>query len=439
MAPIARPSLTPRPSLDVGDALARKFSVFSRGAGGIEELAEVLPEDDSKVLFGLVTCIIGSGTFARTKYVMINLSGAHCPPIRRMKNTELKPEAGMVLGLDAVEFAAEERSTVSMDALLELLLRVCVSDNGTAEVTAASLRADLEEQARRAKAELRQRRESESMAPYLGPRTLVAMGKRLPVAEVLRLVHKPTGPLNWMLIDAGMQLIEAGGGSVREMAQFLKPTEVAFGMLRMGFGSGQFKRNYWLFIHWAGEAGSMTVRGKANASLERCKAALQPTQIDFFGATKEEVTVDVFIEKVARYCAVDGDTARSETALTYEAFMEALKEDQQKLEEEFGLDSAGGQPLDETDFSSLDVREAVRSVRDTNDPFNWLVIQPVPNAKVGTTTAAAVKTATALKPALPALKAGTTPKAAVDAATDGTSPFGAFKLRKCPQPAAMAA
>ena len=59
-------------------ATAEKFQVLARGAGGIEELSSELPEDDASVVWGLVTCIIGSGTFARTKYIKVNLSGAKC-------------------------------------------------------------------------------------------------------------------------------------------------------------------------------------------------------------------------------------------------------------------------------------------------------------------------------------------------------------------------
>ena len=62
-------------SKEAKSAIAEKFEVHARGAGGIIELAESLPEDDGSVLWGLVTCQIGSGTFARTKYVLINLAG----------------------------------------------------------------------------------------------------------------------------------------------------------------------------------------------------------------------------------------------------------------------------------------------------------------------------------------------------------------------------
>ena len=39
-------------------------------------------------------------------------------------------------------------------------------------------------------------------------------------------MQSPNGPLNWVLIDSSMKLIEAGGGSVAEMSQFFDPKEV---------------------------------------------------------------------------------------------------------------------------------------------------------------------------------------------------------------------
>ena len=66
----------------INGSIVSKFQVLARGAGGIEELSSELPEDDSSVVWGLVTCIIGSGTFARTKYVKVNLSGAKCAHAR---------------------------------------------------------------------------------------------------------------------------------------------------------------------------------------------------------------------------------------------------------------------------------------------------------------------------------------------------------------------
>lgn len=36
------------------------------------------------------------------------------------------------------------------------------------------------------------------------------------------------------------------------MRKWLKDDQVLFGLLRMGFGSGTFRRTKWLFLHWSG-------------------------------------------------------------------------------------------------------------------------------------------------------------------------------------------
>ena len=153
-----------------------------------------------------------------------------CAPIRRMKANEFKLEAGMVLGEDCIDYTADKRCShsssnsasqlarqllatprprhplapppsalvsllltahwsrrgsvdVHMDPMVEELLRVCCSDDAKANVTASSIKADLEEQARKAMMALRGRRES-SVCEYTGPRTIVAMGKKISVAQV---------------------------------------------------------------------------------------------------------------------------------------------------------------------------------------------------------------------------------------------------------------
>ena len=192
----------------------------------------------------------------------------------------------------------------------------------------------------------------------------------------------------------------------------------------MGFGSGQFKRNWWLFIHWAGDKANITARGKANAEKDKCKDKLQPTQIDFFASNISEMSVEMIIEKVVRYCRVDGDTSKKgENPFSLEAFNEALLEDMKQLEEAFGLAEMVEEA--ESDPSSLNVQDAVRSVRDPSNPYNWLLVQPKPNAKVGAATVQAIGKQ---------LKKTTTK----DASQPAASPFGEFKLKKTPHPAVMA-
>ena len=162
-----------------------------------------------------------------------------CAPIRRMKANEFKLEAGMVLGEDCIDYTADKRCAVyrdssalacrgrrcqpacqpachpaypppsarvsllltahrpcrgsvdvHIDPMVEKLLRVCCSDDAKANVTASSIKADLEEQARKAMMALRGRCESSVCE---GPRTIVAMGKQISVDKVLQYVQSPKG------------------------------------------------------------------------------------------------------------------------------------------------------------------------------------------------------------------------------------------------------
>merc|ERR1712060_570787 len=105
------------------------------------------------------------------------------------------------------------------------------------------------------------------------------------------------------------------------------------------------------------------------------------------------------------------------------AFNEALKEDMKELEAEFGLAEART-PAEDDDLSKLNVQDAVRAVRDPNNPYNWLLVQAKVNAKVGTSAAQAINV-TKLK------KVDVQDRSA-------PSPFGEFKLRKTPHPSVMA-
>jgi hypothetical protein len=66
--------------------------------------------------------------------------------------------------------------------------------------------------------------------------------------DVLAKVRQPVGGLNWMLCEADHQnpvVVGSGIGSVPEMQWALDPSKVLYGLVRMGFGGGQFRRTKW--------------------------------------------------------------------------------------------------------------------------------------------------------------------------------------------------
>ena len=135
------------------------------------------------------------------------------------------------------------------------------------------------------------------------------------------------------MVTSDLQLIEAGGGSLPEMRKFLPAEDVAFALVRMGFGAGRFRRNHFLFVHWAGDACPHVRRGKANAKKPAIKQTLQAGEaLEHFAGTLEDVELIDVIAKLSKVLVIDGETSRLSTAdptqgITLESFEQALAED----------------------------------------------------------------------------------------------------------------
>ena len=93
------------------------------------------------------------------------------------------------------------------------------------------------------------------------------------VEVALDAVREDRGLYNWVLVTPDWGFVNAGSLSVLEMVKWLPDTESYFGLLRMGFGSGRFRRTKWISITWLGpRAGAskssklMRARGAATAA-----------------------------------------------------------------------------------------------------------------------------------------------------------------------------
>lgn len=192
------------------------------------------------------------------------------------------------------------------------------------------------------------------------------------------------------------EVVNAGSGSVPEMVRFLDDNQVFFGILRMAFGTGVFRRCKWVFIHWSGEKVGGVKRGKANAADKPLRKVFGPTNLDHFAATREDVTVPILIEKVKKFVVTDGEASDEvESLYSLESFMEALDEEKKAAEKEFhngddekeneasGLTAVGGMAAPATaDDAASDAsekgpsfEEALDSVRGDSEPFNWLLAE----------------------------------------------------------------
>ena len=94
--------------------------------------------------------------------------------------------------------------------------------------------------------------------------------------------------------------------------QWLKDDTVLYGLVRMGFGSGKFRREKWIFVHWTGEKTPPVRRGRWNAAKSKLHEALSPVSVNIEATCLDDLTLDKVIDKVRRAAVVDGETKRDE-------------------------------------------------------------------------------------------------------------------------------
>eukprot|EP00941_MAST-03F_sp_MAST-3F-sp1_P000505 g505.t1 len=132
--------------------------------------------------------------------------------------------------------------------------------------------------------------------------------------RALGYVHETIGPFNWALYKASidsvktgkMRLVNAGSLSVSEMRKFVDESEVMYGLLRMGFGQGKFRRTKWIGVWFVGSSVSAVKRGKINAVEGKLLKFVKPFTLRLRCHSVKELTTENFIEYIKRAIHVDG-------------------------------------------------------------------------------------------------------------------------------------
>lgn len=86
----------------------------------------------------------------------------------------------------------------------------------------------------------------------------------------------------------GLRVVGAGSGGVEEMAAFMDESTVQWGLLRFTIGSGTFKRNKAILVHFNGEKASGVVKAKLNRNT--------PEVAKLFGDTAAKLTMEEAVE-----------------------------------------------------------------------------------------------------------------------------------------------
>jgi len=354
-----------------------KLTIHNRGIGGIEEMKKYM--DDSQVMFGLLRFVFGHGSFARVKFVFVHLNGEKCSIVKRGRYNASKGIAAEQIGSCHTDLQYQSSEDMTVDGVLEHLHKVCISDGDLGsgqELTVTQMKKDMEVMLEKAKEDMEKLKAPVQEMSNGVMLTWKEMAQQPSWSECLKMVRADMGPFNWMLLSPNArhpEMINAGAGSVTQMRGELQDNQVAYGLLRMGFGTGQFRRSKWIFIHWSGENVPAVKRGKYNTVEGDMKLLLGAHNVAVAAQGKEEFTLEEIISKVQRSVVTDGDASESDM-FSMDAFLEALDEEQKAAHESF-QDDAPEAPEEALAALSVSIplADGMESVRSDREPYNWLL------------------------------------------------------------------
>ena len=202
----------------------------------------------------------------------------------------------------------------------------------------------------------------------IGTATELGMDPHDDFMSILEQVRADQSKFNWILANPNPRnpsFHEAGTGSLPEMRDYLDSEKVLYGLVRMSFGSGRFRRTKWVFIHWSGPKVPMVKRGQWNSvshAMDQLLSTYGRYHLEMTSVTHQEDTDPPnVIEKIKEIIVSDGDD--DEDMFSLGAYLEALREEREALCEELHVVDTGPWSFDET----------AAKLRQSDGPINWML------------------------------------------------------------------
>ena len=315
--------------------------------------------DETQAHAALVRFQTGSGTFARSKLLFLWILFDKVPTIRKAKAGAKRAEVGRELGAINASLNVTSREELTLENVLEQVGSTIAADSNGSTVSIAQIKKDYEAMIAAAAANRRGPSESRGpnpMSPRIdltagsGRKTLAEIGieKLKPDAAITALRDEKAASFNWALYAPSepgkpLKLLNAGSLSVPEMRRMITDDLVAFGLLRLSFGSGKFKRTKFIFATICGPKAPITMRGKLAGSKAYMRQALSPYNVELQANDASGLDLQTVIDKVRAASVIDGeDVGSAESAFNIESFMAGLKEDTKASSSFFGDDGEFG-------------------------------------------------------------------------------------------------
>lgn len=359
-----------------------KIRCTARGSEDVSKIVDKL--DDTLVQFLLIKFPVGSGTFKRNKFIYVHFVGPKASIVKRGKwNAEL-PTALKLFGATSAGLEIGAREQMSFESLVTKLQKVFVADDGSFSVSKIQ-----EEYNRRLKEEEAMMVKQVTSTILLQSPGSPKRNRKLAVAlgfnaeNTLRAIREDLGPINWctfMLPAKAPELVEGGSNGIFELIENLPDDKVLFGVMRLAFGTGRFRRSKQVFFQWTGDAVGAIQKGKANAAYDEMLRALGPVNMDIKLSGEADLKVSAILEKVQKVFVVDNINLPAEEKkkkLTEEEYLQALAEEQKATssfynEPEIVVAEVSGPPPPPADF---DVTETIDLIHRDAGGLTWGLFQ----------------------------------------------------------------
>lgn len=352
-------------------AAAEPVKVLGVGSGGVDELRASL--NDRAVAWALLRFQVGSGTFARTKFVVIQCNGADVPAkVRGL----LKGRSGEVLQLFGETHASMDLARVrelTTESVCQRVLPLFGADD-LGNYSASGLQEEYAKMLDSMQSEAQQKNE------------IVPKGvKMFSTSEALRAVGEDRGNCNWVLLDpANHELFSTGDHGLDEMKRHLQDDKVLFGVLRLSFANARQQSprhgcaqasvvaplTKYVFVHWVGSQVSIVKRGRLNAQLHWAVGQVSSCCAVAFrreAFSLNDLRLEDLIEELRRKTG-----GASALRMTCAGHVASLQEEIQERQEKEKAHVQCQQPA-RSEAKFIDIESNISVVRATSGQWNWVL------------------------------------------------------------------
>jgi len=180
----------------------------------------------------------------------------------------------------------------------------------------------------------------------------------------------------------------AGSGGVEEMQKWLDDAAVMWAILRFALGSGSFRRQKLVFLHFNGDECGVIVRGRLNALTSTVQDLIRSgggkNQEGFHASLEvkraEDVTLEEMLNRLSRFFITDSGEFTVTTML--QDYEKQIKEAETKRKTIASQKGGEGQKRLSEKIASLFTKgsDALAAVAKPLGPWNWALFGPDPVA-----------------------------------------------------------